>query len=125
MSKSDAIFQKIRQKVEHFSERVSKSDTPSKVGKSVFKKGAPKSGAIFQKVCQKVEYFSKKCVKKWSTYENIRGFRGGCPELDAFWNGYTKCVSSEGHPENFLRHRKSCFFQCFFAQNVGVSVFPT
>lgn len=56
--------------------RVSKSDAPSKVGKPVFKKGAPQCGAIFQKVCQKVEYFSQKCVKKWHTYINNGGFRG-------------------------------------------------
>ena len=43
--------------------RMSKSDAPSKVGKPVFKKGAPQSGAIFQQVCQKVEYFSQKCWK--------------------------------------------------------------
>jgi hypothetical protein len=36
---------------------VSKSDTPSKARKIIFKKGVPK-----------VEHFSKRCVKKWRTF---------------------------------------------------------
>ena len=78
-SKSGAIFQKVCQKVEHFSEKCVKKWRTFQSKKIIFKKGAPKSGVIFQKVCQKVEPFFKKCVKKWHTYINIRGFRGFCP----------------------------------------------
>ena len=41
--------------------------------------------------------------------------------MDAFCNGYTKCVSSERYPENFFGHQKRCYFRCFYAENAGTS----
>ncbi len=38
------------------------------------------------------------------TYLHInQGFRGFCPQLDAFCAGYTKCASSRGHREKSIK----------------------
>ena len=75
-SKSGAIFQKVCQKMEHFSEKGVKKWHTIQGAKNYLQKRCAKSGALFQKVCQKVAYFPQKCVKMFLTYENIRGFRG-------------------------------------------------
>lgn len=53
-------------------------------------------------------------------YTDIYDPKGLCKDItglgrwgngDAFCNGYTKCVSSRGHPENFFELQKRCYFR--------------